>query len=364
MTEEDIEKLERFKEATICYVESESTMGDFEYETLKKELVSKGILEDKYWMEYYNDFTNKVNGDISLDEEDLLSYPSKSIEPVRTIEEAYRRAKNLNGLLCCSAKIDGTNLRIKQEGSKALCAITKGRAGRKFFNVTDGVNKCGKLKDMSGYNMFEAFVFNKELKKHPYYSTSRGCALSLLRFVVGPTTDANLAFIGRKEYDSLYDLYEEAESKGYFVPPHIRIHSDDITSIEVFKDIMRQIWEASSDYMTDGMVVKLDDYSRYKALGGDDNYDFGGFAVKAGYWSQSEKETIVTDILVQTKGSNGSVKLKVEPINFNGTTITTVNMYNLANVINNNIKVGDRICVTYKSNTTPEFVKNIEVKNK
>jgi DNA ligase (NAD+) len=123
--------------------------------------------------------------------------------------------------------------------------------------------------------------------------------------------------------------------------------------IEYFED-----WEGARQrlpYMTDGVVVKLNDYSLQKKLGFTQKFPRWAIALK---YPAEEAPTVVKDILVNVGRTGAVTPLAVmEPVQLAGTTVQRATLHNQDRIQELDIRIGDTVIIRKAGEIIPEVVR-------
>ena len=119
-----------------------------------------------------------------------------------------------------------------------------------------------------------------------------------------------------------------------------------------------QQWETerqSLPYMTDGVVVKLNDYRLQQQLGFTQKFPRWAIALK---YPAEEAPTVVKDIIVNV-GRTGAVTPMaiMEPVHLAGTTVQRATLHNSDRIAQLDIRVGDTVIIRKAGEIIPEVVR-------
>ncbi len=110
------------------------------------------------------------------------------------------------------------------------------------------------------------------------------------------------------------------------------------------------------DFPSDGLVLMYDDTAYGLSLGSTSHHPRYGMAFK---WKDEMKETVLTDIewSASRTGLLNPVAI-FDPVELEGTTVTRASLHNISYIMDNDLRIGDRIGV-YKANMIiPQIGKN------
>lgn len=105
----------------------------------------------------------------------------------------------------------------------------------------------------------------------------------------------------------------------------------------------------------------LNDKSDLMELRTDTAYDGGVYAFKVGEWSPGIYTSTIQKIVFDQQADRVSFKALIEPVRTqSGITVQTINLYNLATIVRNDLHEGGNITFRYKNETTPLLVDKSE----
>lgn len=112
-------------------------------------------------------------------------------------------------------------------------------------------------------------------------------------------------------------------------------------------------------YMTDGVVVKLNDYQLQQRLGFTQKFPRWAIALK---YPAEESPTTVKDIIVNV-GRTGAVTpmAVMEPVQLAGTTVQRATLHNSDHVAELDIRIGDTVIIRKAGEIIPEVVRVLKV---
>ncbi|ACK71288.1 DNA ligase, NAD-dependent [Gloeothece citriformis PCC 7424] len=154
------------------------------------------------------------------------------------------------------------------------------------------------------------------------------------------------------QWESLEDL----QQMGFLVNPNRKLCQS-----EAEVDQYYQLWDTERHnlpYMTDGVVVKLNDYQLQQQLGFTQKFPRWAIALK---YPAEEAPTQVKNITVNV-GRTGAVTPMaiMEPVQLAGTTVQKATLHNSDRVAQLDIRVGDTVIIRKAGEIIPEVVRVIE----
>ncbi|MEM8720144.1 MAG: NAD-dependent DNA ligase LigA [Cyanobacteria bacterium P01_G01_bin.39] len=152
---------------------------------------------------------------------------------------------------------------------------------------------------------------------------------------------------------SQWDSLELLQQMGFSVNPNRKL----CKSLEEVQDYFQK-WDTGRKrlpYMTDGVVVKLNEYSLQQQLGFTQKFPRWAIALK---YPAEETPTVVKDIIVNV-GRTGAVTpmAVMEPVQLAGTTVQRATLHNSDRVAQLDIRVGDTVIIRKAGEIIPEVVR-------
>ena len=156
-----------------------------------------------------------------------------------------------------------------------------------------------------------------------------------------------------REIKSQWSSLEFLQQIGFLVNPNRKLCKSLAEVSEYF-----DYWDAGRKtlpYMTDGVVVKLNEYSLQQQLGFTQKFPRWAIAFK---YPAEETPTVVKDIIVNV-GRTGAVTPMaiMQPVQLAGTTVQRATLHNSDRVAELDIRVGDTVIIRKAGEIIPEVVK-------
>ncbi len=152
---------------------------------------------------------------------------------------------------------------------------------------------------------------------------------------------------------SQWESLELLQTMGFLVNPHRQL----CQSLAAVKDYF-QAWDSKRKtlpYMTDGVVVKLNNYQLQQKLGFTQKFPRWAIALK---YPAEESATVVKEIIVNV-GRTGAVTPMaiMEPVQLAGTTVQRATLHNSDRIQELDLRVGDTVIVRKAGEIIPEVVR-------
>lgn len=316
--------------------------------------------------------------------ENLDAYVSKSMQSYRTLKECFEWINNYHGVeFCISPKIDGINSTTSYVAGQFETTRTRGR-GKNAIDISTKMKQ--HLPDIIPYNdqfilAAEVVVTRDHLEQYnnmvpednKAFVTCRGSALSILRRTDIPEECTNFikTFIFRTNVGStLAEGLDLAASMGFNVVPH-EIYTFKYTTYEEYEEeLSALIWKYKEimegmNIPTDGLVLQINSNSHFTDTTTHTAYDGGNLAVKALAWEPGVYTSRVKEISMSAENTvQYNCKAIVEPTyTEEGKCMQQVNLYNINNMIVNDVHVGDLIQFEYVNETTINFLRKVVAEN-
>ena len=284
--------------------------------------------------------------------------------------------------LCCELKIDGSSIALTYEDGVLVRAATRGD-GTTGEDVTVNMRTVRdvplRLRDEARTAIapgvetlelrgevympkksFEALNAAAEEEGRAPFANPRNAAAGSLRqkdpavtkmrdlstFMYAIADDAAL------EVEGQWGLLQWLRKAGFHVNPDVRL----CTTAEEVRGFCRECLDRreSLPYEIDGVVVKVNDFARQRAM---------GFTARAPRWAiafkfpPEEKTTLLRDITVQV-GRTGALTPVAElvPVVVAGSTVARATLHNLDEVHRKDVRVGDTVIVRKAGDVIPEVL--------
>nr|WP_319422122.1 NAD-dependent DNA ligase LigA [Pleurocapsa sp. FMAR1] len=157
----------------------------------------------------------------------------------------------------------------------------------------------------------------------------------------------------QQKIDSQWESLEILQQMGFLVNPNRKLCAS-LAEVEAYF----QEWDTGRKnlpYLTDGVVVKVNDYQLQQRLGFTQKFPRWAIALK---YPAEESPTVVKDIIVNV-GRTGAVTpmAVMQPVQLAGTTVQRATLHNSDRVTELDIRVGDTVIVRKAGEIIPEVVR-------
>ena len=284
--------------------------------------------------------------------------------------------------LCCELKIDGSSIALSYEDGVLVRAATRGDGTtgedvtvnmRTVRDVPLRLREAARGAIAPGVETlelrgevympkksFEALNAAAEEEGRAPFANPRNAAAGSLRQKDPAVTKIRdlstfmyaIADDGALEVEGQWELLQWLRKAGFHVNPDVRL----CATAEEVRGFCRECLDRreSLPYEIDGVVVKVNDFARQRAM---------GFTARAPRWAiafkfpPEEKTTLLRDITVQV-GRTGALTPVAElvPVVVAGSTVARATLHNLDEVHRKDVRVGDTVIVRKAGDVIPEVL--------
>lgn len=200
----------------------------------------------------------------------------------------------------------------------------------------------------------------REAEGEPPFANPRNAAAGSLRLQNASITAArpldifvyNLNYVEGVEFSTHTESLERMKRWGLKCNPHTACHE----SIEAVQDYYEH-WVTERDklpYETDGVVVKVNEFSHQNELGATSKYPRWAIAYK---FNAQQAITTVEKIEVQVGRTGALTPVAIlKPVTLAGATITNATLHNEQEIQAKDIRIGDRIVLERAGDVIPKIV--------
>lgn len=359
------------------------TLTDREYDRYMQELI---MLEKRYPQYKLESSPSDKVGSLVLSKFNKITHelPMLSLgnvfnyEEVKLFDEKIKK-EGINPKYVCELKIDGLAVSLKYENGNLVRGATRGDGvvGEDITNnvmtiktiplvLNEKVNIEVRGEIYMSKKSFNELNEERKQKNESLLANPRNAAAGSVRNLDSKVTEERQldCFIyhlpNPLEYNLKYhhECLEYMKNLGFVVNPTYRICNNIDEVIDFIKEYTLKREKLA--YEIDGIVIKVDDINLQNKL---------GYTVKVPKWATAYKfpalevETRLIDILF-TVGRTGKITPNaiLEPVKVAGSTISKATLHNEDNVINKDIRIGDKVLIRKAGDVIPEVVKSIPEK--
>ncbi|MBE5756882.1 MAG: NAD-dependent DNA ligase LigA [Clostridiales bacterium] len=374
--EELVEKLNKY--AYEYYVLDNPTVSDKEYDVLYDELVK---LEKETGVVLFNSPTKRVGGEpisafkkhnhierlysldkvVSIDElEDYFNRVRKIIkeDPTYTVEYKF------DGLTICLTYEDGKFTRATTRGNGVTGEdVTAQVLTVKSFPLT--IDYKGKI-EVQG----EAIIRLSKLEEinktiNVPLKNARNAVAGAIRNLDPKVTASrqveimfyNVNYMEESALKSQKECVEFLRNNGFKVSPFLAICKTKEEVISAINDIEKA--RKTLDILTDGVVIKVDDFNKRNELGFTDKFPRWAVAYK---FEAEEITTILEEVIWQVGRTGKLTPLGLlAPVEIGGATVKKATLNNYQDVLRKQVKINSRVLVRRSNEVIPEILGVTEV---
>ncbi len=303
--------------------------------------------------------------------EDWINRCEKAIQAYNRDREEEEKLPPLSYTV--EFKFDGLTINLTYDGGYLQMASTRGTGvvGEEILDQVKTINSIplaisykGKI-EISGEGIMHLSSLEKYNKNHKVkLKNARNAAAGALRNLNIEETrkrdlDAYIYNVGYMETDELksqQEVFSFLKENRFKVYPFLRIaHNFDeiVKAIEEIAGLRKKI-----DVLTDGVVIKVDDFMTRKVLGFTNKFPRWALAYK---FEAEEYTTIIREIEWNV-GRTGKVTpiAILDPVDIDGVTVSRATLNNYDDIVRKNVELGSRVIIRRSNDVIPEILMAVE----
>ena len=359
------------------YVLDNPTVSDKEYDKLYDELVS---LEKSTGEVLFDSPTRRVGGEpissfkkhthieklFSLDKattnEELFAFNKRISKDKENLE--YTVEYKFDGLTICLTYQDGKFLRATTRGNGTVGEdVTAQVMTIKSFPLT--IDYPGTI-EVQGEAIMRLSVleeYNKTAKE--VLKNARNAVAGAIRNHDPKVTEKrkveilfyNVNYMSDGKLNTQVECVEFLKEKGFKVHPFLKVCKNIDEVIEAISQIDKSRKEL--DVLTDGAVVKINDFALRQELGFTDKFPRWAIAYKF----EAEEVTTILKSVVWQVGRTGKLTPlgHLEPTELGGATIRKATLNNYGDILRKKVKIGARVLIRRSNEVIPEILGATEI---
>ena len=358
------------------YVLDNPTVSDKEYDALYDELKK---LEAESGVVLFDSPTKRVGGEpISSFKKHQHIKRLYSLDKATTEEELdafLTRAEKFGDNLKYTVeyKYDGLTISLTYKDGKFLRATTRG-------NGVTGEDVTAQVLTVKNYPLTidykgtceiqgEAVMRLSVLKEYNKTATeqlknARNAVAGAIRNLDPKETERrkvdiifyNVNYIDGDAISSQTECFEFLRRNGFYVHPFLRICTDKEQIASAINEI--EIGRKNLDVLTDGAVIKIDDYSVREKMGYTDKFPRWALAFK---FEAEEVTTVLKDVKWQVGRTGKLTPLGIlEPTVLAGATVKKATLNNYGDILRKKVKINSRVLVRRSNEVIPEILGTTE----
>ena len=375
---EEMQKLVKIlnKYAYEYYVLDNPTVSDKEYDALYDKLVK---MEKETGIVLFDSPTKRVGGE-PIDAFKKHDHINRlySLDKATTEEELFAFNKRINKQdkeleFTVEYKFDGLTICLTYEDGKFLRATTRGN-GITGEDVTAQVLTIKSFPmiidykgtvEVQGEAIIKLSSFNEYNKtaKEPL-KNPRNAVAGAIRNLDPKITEKrkveimfyNVNYMSNGRLNSQIECVEFLKKQGFKVHPFLKKCKGISQVISAIKEVEEN--RKDLDILTDGAVVKLNDFALREELGETDKFPRWAIAFK---FEAEEVTTILTDVLWQVGRTGKLTPLGiVEGVDLAGATVKKATLNNYGDLIRKGVKINSRVLIRRSNEVIPEILGTTE----
>ena len=360
------------------YVLDNPTVSDKEYDMLYDQLVE---LEKQSGIVLFDSPTKRVGGEpISAFKkhkhiERLYSLDKATkVEQLDSFDKRIKKEFQDEIIYMVEYKFDGLTICLTYDEGKFVRATTRGN-GVEGEDVTAqvltvksfplSIDYKGKI-EVQGEAIMRLSVLDEYNKTADEpLKNARNAVAGAIRNLDPKVTEKrrveimfyNVNYIEGGEIKTQVECVEFLKNNGFKVHPFFKVCSGISEVMSAIKDI--EISRKSLDILTDGAVVKVNDFSIRNILGATDKFPRWAIAFK---FEAEEVTTILYDVIWQVGRTGKLTPLGLlEPTELAGATVRKATLNNYGDLIRKGVKKGARVLVRRSNEVIPEILGTTEI---
>ncbi len=359
------------------YVLDNPTVSDKEYDVLYDELKK---LEKESGTVLFDSPTKRVGGEpISAFKKHKHIEKLYSLDKATTIDELISfdqkiKKEKPDATYTVEYKFDGLTICITYDGGKFVRATTRGN-GIEGEDVTAQVLTIKSFPlvidykgtvEVQGEAIIRLSVLEEYNKTHDdILKNARNAVAGAIRNLDPKVTESrkpeicfyNVNYLSEGTLSSQEQCVKFLKDNGFKVHPFLRIEKDIEGVIDTIKEIEEK--RKSLDILTDGAVVKVNDFEVRKKLGATDKFPRWAIAFK---FEAEEMTTILRDVIWQVGRTGKLTPLGiVDPVELAGATVKKATLNNYGDILRKGVKKGARVLIRRSNEVIPEILGTTEV---
>lgn len=359
------------------YVLDNPTVSDKEYDKLYDELVK---LEKSTGQVLFDSPTKRVGGEpISEFKKHTHIERLYSLDKATSFEEldAFEKRINKNGddlIYTVEYKFDGLTICITYENGKFVRATTRGNGvtgedvtaqvlTSKSFPLVISYKGTVEVQGEAVMRLSVLEEYNKTADEP--LKNARNAVAGAIRNLDPKVTEKrkidimfyNVNYMSEPIVHTQVEGVEFLKKEGFKVHPFLKV----CKGFDQVKQAINEIEEARKtlDILTDGAVVKINDYEKRKELGFTDKFPRWAIAYK---FEAEEVTTILKDVKWQVGRTGRLTPLGiVEPVELAGATVGKATLNNYGDLKRKGVMIGARILIRRSNEVIPEILGTTEV---
>ena len=355
------------------YVLDNPTVADIEYDRLYDKLKR---LEEESGEVLFDSPTKRVGGE-PIDSFQKHTHIQRlySLDKSTTEEELRSFTEKTGGEVCTvEYKFDGLTICLTYKNGRFECASTRGNGiiGEdvtsqiltvKSFPLTIENKGIVEVQGEAIMRLSALEEYNKTASEP--LKNARNAVAGAIRNIDPKETEKrhveimfyNVNYMSDGELKSQTECVEWLKKNKFKVHPFLRVckgYNEIISAINEIENNRKTL-----DILTDGAVIKVNDFNKRKELGETDKFPRWAMAYK---FTAEEVTTILKDVIWQVGRTGKLTPLGiVEPVELAGATVKKATLNNYGDIGRKKVKIGARILIRRSNEVIPEILGTTEI---
>ena len=207
---------------------------------------------------------------------------------------------------------------------------------------------------------FERFNLDRDV---PFANPRNATSGTLMQLDPQKVSGRGLSFIAHgfgeivgETFTTQTGLFVQLKHWGIPVSPHVRVHNSIDGVLKMIRD-----WNTKLDYLTDGLVIKVDALAQRATLGATNRHPRWCIAYK---FPAEQIETVLEDVTFQV-GKLGTITpvAELKPVLLAGTTVKRASLHNFDQVERLGVRIGDTVLVEKAGEIIPQVIAVVKSQN-
>ena len=289
-----------------------------------------------------------------------------SFDELRAFDEKIRKAAGGDVVYTLEYKLDGLTLCLTYRNGLLFCASTRGNGSvgedvteqvRTIKSIPSAIDYRGDLEAQGeGIMRWSAFRKYNETADEPLKNPRNGVAGAIRNLDPKITAKRNLdVLFYNVNYMSEGELSSQSDSIDFLKSQRFKTEKLLVTSsMEEIIQAIANVDRDSLDFLIDGMVVKVNDFSLREKLGYTDKFPRWAIAYK---FEAEETSTELKDVIWQVGRTGKLTPLGLlEPVQLCGATISKATLNNYGDILRKKVKIGSTVFLRRSNDVIPEIL--------
>lgn len=167
----------------------------------------------------------------------------------------------------------------------------------------------------------------------------------------------NVSYSQENDFNSQEEVFIFLKNNGFNVFPFFRKAKSFHELVQIINEI--EMYRKSIDVLTDGVVIKINDFKTREALGYTNKFPRWAIAYK---FEADQYTTVVKDVIWNV-GRTGKVTpvAILDPVDIDGVTVSRATLNNYDDIQRKKVKIGSEVLIRRSNDVIPEILTAIEI---